>query len=450
MSTLDMIDTIVLVMMENRSFDHMLGHVTLELHGRTDIDGLSQPLSQYLNVFEGDQYLPHPMADGQLSTDLPHGRAAIAEQLRWNAVTGNFAMDGFARSYFEASPLNRTATPASMGYLEAHSVPMTRFLSDNFCTCDRWFSPLPAGTQPNRLMAWTGTAYIDENGFNPPRDPLFLRWMTEHGIRWRVYHSGLSFFLLLGEPKALTSHFRSIDRLAPDAHGETNSDFPQVIVVEPSYNDAVRITGGLANDNHAPSPISPGEVFLRRVYDALTGNPDRWARTLLVITFDEHGGFFDHVPPPMIRFEPPAAATYTAPFESLGPRVPGMLVSPLVGAGAVCHETFDHTSVLQLLADKFTPGSPYSLPVEQRARQGVASLSVALTQAASREDVPVAPEFAGRTTVPLGENRAPTTPIEQTFEDAARTLVAESPKAMAQSYPAASQWVLSQRQRPYS
>jgi phospholipase C len=359
-------------------------------------------------------------------------------------------MDGFARSYFEASPLNRTATPDSMGYLEAQSVPMTRFLSDNFCTCDRWFSSLPAGTQPNRLMAWTGTTYIDENGFNPPRDPLFLDWMTDRGVRWRVYHSGLSFFLLLGEPKALTPRFRSIDRLAADVYGETDADFPQVIVVEPSYNDAVRITGGIANDNHAPSPVSAGEVFLRRVYDALTGNPERWPRTLLVITFDEHGGFFDHVQPPLIRFEPPAGAKYAAPFKSLGPRVPGLLVSPLVGAGSVCHEIFDHTSVLQMLADKFTPGSSYSVPVEQRASQGVASLSAALTESSPRESIPVSPEFAGATTVNLGENRPPATPIEQTFEDAAKSLVTESPKAMAQSYPAASQWVLSQRKRPYS
>ena len=447
MSALDLIDTIVLVMMENRSFDHMLGHMSLGPAGRADIDGLTLPFDRYLNTFEGAKFLPHPMKDGQLSTDLPHDRAAITLQMRRNAVLGTFAMDGFARSYFDGSPTNRTATPDSMGYLEAADVPMTRFLADNFAACDHWFAPLPAGTQPNRLMAWTGTSLIDGNGFLPARDPLFLDWMTQQGVSWRVYHSGLSFFLLLGEGEALGDRFRPIERLAPDAAHEP--DFPQVVVVEPAYGDAVRITGGVANDDHAPAPVSPGEVFLRQVYEALTVNPERWARTLLVITFDEHGGFYDHVVPPAVRFDPPARAKYHTAFESLGVRVPGLVVSPLVTTGSVCHQLLDHTSVLQLLAEKFTPGTPYSPEVEARRVQGIGSVSAALDRSAPRKRIATAPDFTARATVHVAENRAPATPIEATFEEAALELVKTNPREMGQRYPAAFSWVLSQRQRPH-
>jgi phospholipase C len=191
-------------------------------------------------------------------------------------------------------------------------------------------------------------------------------------------------------------------------------------------------------------------VFLRRVYEAVTCNPARWARTLMIVTFDEHGGFYDHVPPPPITFTPPANAKYTKRFESLGVRVPGFIVSPLVTAQGVCNTLFDHTSVLQLLAEKFSPGTPYSAPVEARRKQGVASVSAALDRATPRTDIPVAPDFAPTVTVTLGDNKAPVTPLEQTFEEAAQRMVAERPKDTAQKYPEVSHWVLSQKDRPHT
>src|SRR4051794_15524419 len=106
MTALDQIDTIVFVMLENRSFDHMLGHLSYgEYANGSQVDGLTAPLTgdQYTNVFQGEPYYPFEMDDGELSTDLPHDRGAIAVQVHKNAVTGTFAMDGFAQSYFAFS-----------------------------------------------------------------------------------------------------------------------------------------------------------------------------------------------------------------------------------------------------------------------------------------------------------------------------------------------------------
>lgn len=453
MTSLDKVDTIVLLMLENRSFDHLLGHLSYGAYGNgSGARGLGKPLKrpQWLNSFELEEYYPHEMADGVLAADFPHDRGAIATQMNQRAVTGTFGMNGFARSYFSALPTTATVEPDPLGFLLPADVPMSRFLADNYAVCDNWFSSLPAGTQPNRLMAWTGTSLIDGNGLFPPRDPLVLDWMEQNHVRYRVYSSGLSFFILFGAPQVFGPNFRNIDRLAADVAGEKDGDFPQVIIVEPSYGDTARITGAIANDYHAPAAAGPGEVFVRRVYDALTCNPVRWARTVFLVTFDEHGGFFDHVAPPMIPFQPPSKAHYTKPFESLGVRVPGFVVSPLVSAKNVCTTLLDHTSVLQFLAEKFTPGIPYSAPVDERRKQGVGSVSAALNLAAPRKVIPVAPDFAPVVTVTLGENLAPVTPLEATFEEAAKEMVKRDPKATAQKYPEVSHWVLSQQERPHT
>jgi phospholipase C len=448
MTTLDQIDTIVFVMLENRSFDHMLGHLSYDEYANgSTVDGLTAPLDrdQYANVFQGEPYYPFEMNDGELSTDLPHDRGAIAIQLHKSAVTGNFAMDGFAQSYFASSRTNRSTKPDPLGFLTPPDLPMCRFLADQYAVCDRWFSSVPAGTQPNRLMAWTGTTLIDGNGFLPPRDELVLSWLDRNHVSWRVYTSGLSFFLLLGAEQAFGPNFRDIDRLAADVANEQVGDFPQVIIVEPSYGDTARITGALANDDHAPHAVGPGEVFLRRIYEAVTCNPERWARTMLIVTFDEHGGFYDHVPPPKISFPAPSNATYTKGFESLGVRVPALVASPLVSPQSVCSHVFDHTSVLQLLAEKFTPGNSYSEAVGERAAQGITSASAVLDLSAPRADIPRAPDFTVLVAAPLGDQAPPATALELTFEQAAFEIVSKFPKPTAQKYPEVSHWVLTQQ-----
>lgn len=453
MTDLSAVETIVFLMLENRSFDHLLGHLSHQaFSNRPGVDGLREPLELplYENRFQGDRYYPFAMRDGRLSTDLPHGRSDVAQQLARNEATGKYEMSGFARAYF-ASAANRhlddTAHPDPMGFLTPQDLPITSFLADQFTVCDRWFASLPTSTQPNRVMSLCGSTRIDEtHGLFPPCDRLVLDWLEDHGVRWRVYHCGLSFFALLGDLRIFGPNFRGLDRLAPDVAHEGPADFPQVIFVEPSYGDAPHIGGDVPNDNHAPLAVAPGEALLLRVYQALTRNPARWSRTVFVVTYDEHGGFFDHVPPPEIPYVPASNATFKTPFASLGVRVPGLVVSPFVRSRSVYHDYLDHTSFLQLLAEKFTPGSPYSDRVEERRRAGITSLSAVLDVHSPREEIPVPPATPLVATVTLsGPRQGPVTPLQQAFQDAARDMVARFPRQTAQQYPEVSHWVLSEQ-----
>lgn len=449
----DRISTLVLVMLENRSFDHMLGHLSLEglVAG---VDGLQGDLSRYENVYKGGSYAPFAMKPRPLSYDLPHEWDFVATQLAESPVSQQFTMTGFVEAY-AASTRSKPAKQADpMGYFASRDVPITSFLAQRFRSCDRWHAPLPTSTQPNRTMAFCGASQIhDTSGARIiPCEQILFDWLDRAKVRWRVYHDGLTFFALY--PRAwkhvLSESFRDFEHYFRDMQSEPIDSGPQLIIVEPSYNDAPHIGPDHPNDNHPPLAIGWGEDFLRRVYQAATVSPERWKRTVLVYYYDEHGGFYDHVPPPRISYETEASPAHR--FTSLGPRIPAIVVSPLVSPGSVCHELFDHTSVLQLLAELFTPGQPYSDSVERRRQQGIASLSAAL-DAVARTDVPSAPAEPIPVASALGSavRLQPATAQQAAFEIAARKLMDAHPDAMTKKYPDLFHWrdaVDTERSRP--
>jgi phospholipase C len=134
-----------------------------------------------------------------------------------------------------------------------------------------------------------------------------------------------------------------------------------------------------------------GEAFVRQVYEALTSNPGRWQRTVMLLTYDEHGGFRDHVPPLPVTSPPPPGVSYPE-FTTTGVRVPAVIVSPLVKRGSAKHTPLDHTSILALLAERFgQPGESYSSPVAARAAAGIKSVAEALDSGPPRSDIPQMP-----------------------------------------------------------
>ncbi len=439
-----LVDTVVLVMMENRSFDHLLGHLSYRQFdvGR-QVDGLRAPLerAEYENLYATQPYYPFEMRDGMLPSDLPHEREQVERQLAWSAVAGRHRMDGFVKEYYNYTTVNWTRNPEPMGFLPPADVPISNFLATNFAVCDHWFAPLPTSTLPNRLMAWTGEARVDHTGqLLPPRGETLLDWLDRHHLRWRVYHDGLSFFALLGEfGRILGPNFKSFEHLAADVLNEPDDDFPQVIVVEPSYGDAPHLGTDQPNDNHAPLPVGPGEHFLRLIYRALTANPDRFRRTVMVVYYDEHGGFFDHVPPLAIEYDPRPAADYPK-FTSTGPRVPAMVVSPLVASRTVHHEPLDHTSVLRFLAELFTPDEAYSPVVARRQQTTLTSLAGVLNLAEPRQAIPAAPNVAIRTSTVLGESHPVKSPQQLLFDSAADALVASDQAEAQKQYPELWHW----------
>jgi phospholipase C len=441
-SILNKVKTVVLLMFENRSFDHMLGHLSYEKINN-QADGLRAPLSNFNNIYKGDTYNAFAMkGDSQLPFDLPHEYNDVTKQMARSGVTGKFTMSGFVKSYAETTALTPNPQCQPMGFFKSAQVSMSSFLASRFCTCDRWFAPIPTSTQPNRNMAFFGDTknHLTRTGLIN-MDTSIFEWMTKAGIRWRVYHDGLSFFVLYPKlwPLVFGQNFRKYEQLASDILHEPEETAPQVIIVEPSYQDAPHIGADRPNDNHAPLAIGWGEEFLRNTYRALIANEKKWAGTVMVTYYDEHGGFYDHVPPPNIAYQTRSNPPY--PFSSLGPRVPAIIASPLVKPGSVCHAQFDHTSVLSFLSEKFAPGKPMTDTVSKRHQQGIASLSEALNN-----EIPWSPPQPPTTPIivqtSLGRSiqTAPESEVAKSFEVAANEIIQQRLEDTKRVYPELFLW----------
>jgi phospholipase C len=375
------IETIVIVIMENRSFDHLCGYLSLaSTPSPLPVEGLSDdptwrgPLA---NMFGAIAYPLHPLGPAtQEIADPDHTQKSIAMQIGTPPEGGApREMGGFVQSYVTYAPTNKPP-PADrslvMGYYDAAGAPVFDFFARNFAICDHWFASLPLGTQANRLMAMSGESLVLDNAaLLLPNQPLVYDWLTQHNVQWCAYQSGnfVPFFGLMERmlPEITTSlslstlggrgHFRRYSRFAAE-WADNTAAMPQVIFIEPEYTDGPHFD---PNDDHPPTGIAKGQSFLADIYAGLIANPQRWQNTLMIVTYDEHGGFFDHVPPLPI----PGTAAGNS-LATTGVRVPAFVVSPHVASGTVHSAPLDHTSILQFLADRFTPGQAYSPAVAAR------------------------------------------------------------------------------------
>jgi phospholipase C len=399
-SDLGLIDTIVCLIMENRSFDHMLGYLNLPGPARIPLEGLqSDPawLQQHANSGVEPFAFMVPLIE-----DPPHEMATIAIQLGSPSTPGGPSpMNGFVESYRKRSPAPIDERMV-MGHYTAASVPMFDFFARNYTVCDHWFASLPTGTQANRLMAMGGaTSIIDNAPLFLPDQPLVYDWLSEHGVSWCAYQSGhyLPFFTLMRKWQDEIANSLALDALVSHAHPrfrrfsnfardwQTEQTMPSVIFIEPEYTDGPH---GVPNDDHPPTGIANGQALFKDVYDALIANPIRWARTLLLVTYDEHGGFYDHVPP--LDIPTPLLGHGSTPvFATTGVRVPGFVISPLVDPATVFSKPLDHTSFLQLIADKF--GRGFYSPAVANRQPALARLSDAITRTTPRIDPPAAPSL---------------------------------------------------------
>jgi phospholipase C len=364
------VGTVFIVMMENRSFDHMLGH----LHASNpEIDGIRRDdpewLAAHSNKHAGETYpLRQSRTPGEmLPGDPPHGRKAFELQLGAGEPSA-FALDGFVANYAKAEErprIDRAHPPAVMDWFDRDDVPVLSFLASQFRVCNRWHAALPAGTQPNKLMAMGGSTLLDHNQKGLPNQRLVYDWLEDVGTPWRVYHDGMPFFAMMPNWAPVVGRdqpFRKFERFAADLAAADPASFPRVVFIEPCYTSNPQL--GTANDDHAPNGIARGQAFLRKVYEAIAASP-LWSRSVTVITYDENGGFYDHVSPPAVVTDPPPGANYQR-FETLGVRVPAVIVSPYVRAGTVSNTLFDHTSILKLLGSLFGGQYGYEHPVNAR------------------------------------------------------------------------------------
>lgn len=371
----DPIRHVVLLMLENRSFDQMLGCFR-QIYSNLDGVDPSKPFSN--SDSDGQSYRQEAMTARQMLKWDPHHEVGhVAVQL---ADHNSGFVNDFSTIYPDSTSDARSFI---MGFYPLDFLPALHALARNFTICDRWFSSLPGPTWPNRFFALSGTSNgrvnmpddgthkVDLPGyFQQTQETLFDR-LNERAIHWKVFFHDIpqtAVFTNQREPHNAARYFY-IDQFFVDARG-AEIEFPQFCFIEPDY------LGYQQNDAHPPHDIMRAEKLIADVYNAIRANEALWKSTLLVVAYDEHGGFFDHVePPPAV---PPDDHHEEYSFDRLGVRVPAILVSPWADA-AVESTQFDHTSLLKYLSDKWGLG-----PLGRRTA-AANSIGVALRREAPRD-----------------------------------------------------------------
>jgi phospholipase C len=363
---LDRVEHIVVLMLENRSFDSMLGYLSL---GENAIEGLDGLTLDRKNAHDGRDYPVHPATrtawDGELE-DPCHGPECIDKQM--SNEMGGF-VDAYADYVAEYCAKNGMQVPPNvdlglvMGYFTAEQLPVFDHLAREYCICDAWFSSVPGATWPNRLYSLAGRCDGDREDREPPVYNLatFPRYLDARNVGWSWYSFDPG-TLRLADPEYRLSHHRhfsyvdqrklsSAEREVGKILDEEQSFLddcaagilPPVSWIDPHFKD-ISVFGPNANDDHPPSDVTAGQALVLDVYNALRNGP-LWEKTMLVITYDEHGGIYDHVVPPEAEDDDPA-------FRRYGVRVPALIVSPLVMRG-VSHTRFDHTSIIKTILLRF-------------------------------------------------------------------------------------------------
>jgi hypothetical protein len=396
-----LINHVVVLMLENRSFDQMLGdyqnYDKKEFSGLEGIDAGSP-----LHCIDQDRhpYTQSPTASRTTTPDPPHELDNVLRQLGLPApappptpdwLSGDRlqrfidTVEKIAESYRvttlkaprtaaitarkanvldPANFINEYAnhggaqTPQQrqeiLNYFPRGFLPALHGLADNFLVCDHWFSSVPGPTWANRFFVHSGTscgvARMAENvtdywGYDVYNQDTIFDRLSDKSVPWRIYCGDIpqSILLLNQAKKGNLSNYRLFGQFEGDVAREGQA-FPAYVFIEPSY----RVIG---NDDHPPHDVFAGQNLIAAVYNAIRGNDALWRDTLLIVVYDEHGGFYDHVPPPAAT--PPGGIDMQEwTFDSLGLRVPAILISPYVRRGVFSNQ-LEHASLLRFLIERF-------------------------------------------------------------------------------------------------
>jgi phospholipase C len=409
-SNLQGINHFVVLMLENRSFDHLLG-------------GLKS-LDPRIAGLTGNESCPDPYGTGApvkvglatqfaMSFDPDHEFEDIQMQLygidpnapdQANPRVDPAPMSGFPTSAYAAASAASVPDDRKrvMEYFAPGSLSVLMPLAQEFALFNFWYSSLPGPTWPNRFFVHAATSggLTDSPdtgsivaGFSFANKTIYDN-LKAAGKDWRIYHDGLPQSIGITSLRQeyvdpATTHFREMKYFAEDVQ---NGALPEYTFIEPQYDTGGNYAGG--NSMHPLNDVRLGEQLVKTVYETLRQSADYWLDTMLIITFDEHGGFFDHVPPP--KAVPTGDDTkyqnqdHPFGFDLLGVRVPAIVISAYTAAGTVIGQDaadpagiFDHTSILRTVELRF------GLPPLTARDKSANTLDVAVNLNSPRSDAPI-------------------------------------------------------------
>ncbi len=362
-------------MFENHSFDQMLG-VFKSIY--SELEGVDPQNPRVNKDSTGHSYAQRQADDPVVSPDPKHELDHILNQLKG----GN---SGFVSEYEREYPQTTgEQRQRIMDYFGMGELPVLHELARHFTICDHWYSSVPGPTWTNRFFVHTGTSKglvtmpesITDTAYYLyyDQDTIYDR-LSESDISWRVYFGDVPQSLALVHQRRPSHawHYRLMSRFYVDAQ-QPESSFPAYSFIEPNYFK------GEQNDDHPPHSTPRAQRLLANVYNAIRRNDALWKSTLLVVLYDEHGGFYDHAEPPAAV--PPDEHHDEYAFDRLGVRVPALLISPWVERGVV-HDEFDHTSLLRYLSDKWSLG-----PLTERVRKAKSIADAIRKTGQPRSDTP--------------------------------------------------------------
>jgi phospholipase C len=358
-------------MMENRSFDHMLGSLRAV---NPQIDGVDPTFSNPDTQESPVSSQPLAEFQSQLDPDPDHHFPAVDLQIFGGDQSPNRVanMQGFVKSYFQQQE-DVAHSHKIMYYFAQDKLPVLTSLATNFAVFNRWFASIPGPTICNRAFAHYGSSFgqVGMNIFYPKRQSIYER-LENGGHTAKLYYfdqasSTMEVVNLLQHQPQL---FGTYDQFLADCKSGKLSDYS---FIEPNYTDHDNDDGEqLASDQHPDHNVQAGEIFIATIYNAIRENPTLWASTALLVVYDEHGGIFDHVPPPSCTPDGASAGpadtglNYTFNFDRLGVRVPAILISPWVPKGGVVNEVFEHASIPATATSLFIPNYDQTAPPEQQ------------------------------------------------------------------------------------
>ena len=370
-------------MLENRSFDHMLGFsgivgIDAKSGGRTAVTGLDGSQSNDAN---GQRFVAHAPAPFSMDFDPGHGFLDVVEQLAGPGaayaaglpypacVNTGFATN--ASSNLKIAGSAELSPGAALACYSPDQLPVINALAREFAVCDHWFSSLPGPTWPNRLFVHAATSGgLDDSptalqsvetllrGYAFSNGTIYDR-LDRKALQWSIVEGdalppSLSLEGMVG--RALDGRFTSMADFLSRVEDPAFSD--AYTFIEPNYGHVLADGRNFkcGNSQHPLDDVTRGEQLVKTVYEAIRRSP-HWSQSLLIFIYDEHGGFYDHVPPPPASAPGdsmiPGLNRHGFRFDQLGVRIPAVVVSPFIERGVIDHTVYDHASVPATLEKLF-------------------------------------------------------------------------------------------------